>query len=146
MAEAEQPERLRGDRQVTVDDVRQLVASATPHFAYQIRNRIQKLVASLPADDPVRRYADAEIAKMESLGFTGEVRGTPEQPGMGALRERERDRAAALPPGPTAVGAPTRPLSAPRRRCRAGSPRTRCSPSRCAPPRAVTPRPHATSC
>ena len=50
MAEAEQPERLRGDRQVTVDDVRQLVASATPHFAYQIRNRIQKLVAALPAD------------------------------------------------------------------------------------------------
>ena len=33
MAEAEQPERLRGDREVTVDDVRQLVASATPHFA-----------------------------------------------------------------------------------------------------------------
>ena len=47
MAEAEQPERLRGDRQVTVDDVRQLVASATPHFAYQIRNRIRKLVAGL---------------------------------------------------------------------------------------------------
>ena len=85
MAEAEQPERLRGDREVTVDDVRQLVASATPHFAYQIRNRIRKLVAALPADDPVRLYAEAEIAKMESLGFTGEVRGTPEQPGMGAL-------------------------------------------------------------
>ena len=54
MAEAEQPERLRGGREVTVDDVRQLVASATPHFAYQIRNRIQKLVAGLPADTPVR--------------------------------------------------------------------------------------------
>ena len=85
MAEAEQPERLRGDREVTVDDVRQLVASATPHFAYQIRNRIQKLVAGLPADDPVRLFAVEQIAKMESLGFTGEVRGTPEQPGMEAL-------------------------------------------------------------
>ncbi len=85
MAEAEQPERLRGDREVTVDDVRQLVASATPHFAYQIRNRIRKLVAGLAGDDPVRLYAEAEIAKLESLGFTGEVRGTPEQPGMGAL-------------------------------------------------------------
>lgn len=85
MAEAEQPERLRGDRTVTVDDIRQLVASATPHFAYQIRNRIRKLVAGLATDDPVRLYAEAEIAKMESLGFTGEVRGTPEQPGMGAL-------------------------------------------------------------
>ena len=31
MAEAEQPERLRGGREATVDDVRQLVASATPH-------------------------------------------------------------------------------------------------------------------
>jgi len=85
MAEAEQPNRLRGDRPVTVDDVRQLVASATPHFAYQIRNRIRKLVANLPADDQVRRYAEEQIAKMEQLGFTGEVRGTPEQPGMAAL-------------------------------------------------------------
>ena len=33
----------------------------------------------------MRLYAEAEIAKLESLGFTGEVRGTPEQPGMGAL-------------------------------------------------------------
>ena len=48
MAEAEQPERLRGGREVTVDDVRQLVASATPHFAYQIRNRIRKLITPLP--------------------------------------------------------------------------------------------------
>jgi hypothetical protein len=85
MAEAEQPERLRGDREVTVDDVRQLVASATPHFAYQIRNRIRTLTKGLPADDPVRLYAEAEIAKMESLGFTGEVRGTPEQQGMRRL-------------------------------------------------------------
>ena len=56
-----------------------------PHFAYQIRNRIKKLVAGLPVDHPVRVYASAEIAKLEQLGFTGEVRGTPEQPGMGAL-------------------------------------------------------------
>ena len=85
MAEAEQPERLRSDREVTVDDIRQLVASATPHFSYQIRNRVKKLVAGLPADSPVRLYAAAEIAKLESLGFTGEVRGTPEQPGMREL-------------------------------------------------------------
>jgi hypothetical protein len=85
MAEAEQPERLRGGREVTVDDVRQLVASATPHFAYQIRNRIQTLTKHLPGDAPVRIYAEAEIAKLQSLGFTGEVRGTPEQPGMRQL-------------------------------------------------------------
>ena len=33
MAEAEQPERLRRDRDVTVDDVRQLMGASTPHFA-----------------------------------------------------------------------------------------------------------------
>jgi Cu/Ag efflux pump CusA len=85
MAEAEQPDRLRADREVTVDDVRQLVASATPHFAYQIRNRIRKLIRGLPADSPVRLYGEAEIARLEQLGFTGEVRGTPEQPGMEPL-------------------------------------------------------------
>jgi hypothetical protein len=83
MAEAEQPERV--GRQVTSDDVRQLVASATPHFAMQIRNRIRTLTRGLPADDPVRLYAEQEMARLESLGFTGEVRGTPEQPGMREL-------------------------------------------------------------
>src|SRR3954451_23524844 len=77
MAEAEQPERLQRGREVTVDDVRQLAAAVTPHFSYQIRNRIRKLVAPLPADSPVRLYAEQEIARIERLGFTGEVRGTP---------------------------------------------------------------------
>jgi len=83
MAEAEQPERR--DRETTVDDIRQVSASATPHFAYQIRNRIRKLIAGLPADSPVRLYGEQEIARVESLGFTGEVRGTPEQDGMRVL-------------------------------------------------------------
>jgi hypothetical protein len=95
MAEAEQPERLRGDREVTVDDIRQLSASATPHFALQIRNRIRKLVASLDRESPVRQYAEQEMARLERLGFTGEVRGTPEQDGMRGLRsvsEHEQPR------------------------------------------------------
>ena len=45
MAEAEQPQRLRADHQVTVDDVRQLMGSSTAHFALQLRNRIRKLIA-----------------------------------------------------------------------------------------------------
>ena len=53
--------------------------------SHAAENRIKKLVAGLPADHPVRLYAAAEMAKLEQLGFTGEVRGTPEQPGMGAL-------------------------------------------------------------
>jgi hypothetical protein len=83
MSDAEQPSRL--GRQVTEDDVRQLVASATPHFALQIRNRIRNLVRGLPVGDPVRLYAEQEMARLERLGFTGEVRGTPEQPGMREL-------------------------------------------------------------
>jgi hypothetical protein len=83
MAEAEQPERLR--RQVTVDDVRQLMGSSTPHFAYQLRNRIRTLIRELPADHPARVLGEGEIARLERLGFTGEVRGTPEQDGIRPL-------------------------------------------------------------
>jgi hypothetical protein len=101
MAEAEQPERLRGDREVTVDDVRQLVASATPHFSYQIRNRIRKLITGLPADSPVRRYGEQEIARLERLGFTGEVRGTPEQDGMRELPSVSEHEQPRYIPGPT---------------------------------------------
>jgi|SRR3954452_5361570 hypothetical protein len=85
MAEAEQPERLRRGREVTVDDVRQLVAAATPHFSYQIRNRIRKLIAGLAPDSPVRLYGEQEIARLESLGFTGEVRGTQDEDGIPPL-------------------------------------------------------------
>jgi hypothetical protein len=85
MAEAEQPERLRPQHQVSVDDVRQLMGASTPHFALQLRNRIRKLIAPLPPQDPARVLGEQEIARLERLGFTGEVRGTPEQEGMEAL-------------------------------------------------------------
>ena len=45
----------------------------------------QPLVADLPAESPVRIYAAAQIAKLESLGFTGEVRGTPNEDGIATL-------------------------------------------------------------
>ena len=93
MAEAEQPERLR--RAVTVDDVRQLMGSSTPHFAYQLRNRIRKLIRDLPPGDPARVIGEGEIARLERLGFTGEVRGTPEQDGvppLPSLSEHEQPR------------------------------------------------------
>jgi hypothetical protein len=85
MAEAEQPERLRPDRTVTVEDVRQLMGSSTPHFALQLRNRIRTLIAPLAADDPARLEGEREIARLERLGFTGEVRGEPEQAGVRLL-------------------------------------------------------------
>jgi hypothetical protein len=93
MAEAEQPERAH--REVTVDDVRQLMGSSTPHFAYQLRNRIRTLIRGLPAGSPARALGEQEIARLERLGFTGEVRGTPEQDGMRplpSLSEHEQPR------------------------------------------------------
>jgi hypothetical protein len=81
MAQAEQPERLRPERQVTVDDVRQLMGASTPHFALQIRTRIQRLIAGLPPGDPARQLGEQEIARLEALAFTGEVRGEGHQDG-----------------------------------------------------------------
>ena len=85
MAQAEQPERLRGDRQVTVDDVRQLMGSSTPHFALQLRMRIRRLIDGLPADDPARVMGEQEIRRLELIAFAGEVRGEGYQDGMRPL-------------------------------------------------------------
>jgi hypothetical protein len=73
VSEAEHPERVR--RQVTVEDVRQLMGASTPHFALQIRNRIAKLVEHLPDDHPARIEGEREIARLEQIGFAGEIRG-----------------------------------------------------------------------
>ena len=53
----------------TVDDVDELVGPATPHFAMQLRARVRDLVRDLPADHPVRRYADEKIQLLERLAF-----------------------------------------------------------------------------
>ena len=91
MAEAEQPERLRPEHRVTVDDVRRLMGASTPHFALQLRNRIRRLIRDLPPEDPARLEGEREIARLERLGFTGEVRGEPEQPGERALKSLGED-------------------------------------------------------
>jgi hypothetical protein len=93
MAQAEQPERL--GRAVTVDDVRQLMGSSTPHFSLQIRNRIAKLIAGLEPDDPARLLGEQEIARLERLAFTGEVRGEGYQDGqrlLPSVNDHERPR------------------------------------------------------
>ncbi len=83
MAQAEQPERLR--RQVTVDDVRQLMGSSTPHFALQIRQRIQRLIADLEPDDAARRLGEQEVARLRRLAVDGETRGEGFQEGQRPL-------------------------------------------------------------
>src|ERR671928_1878487 len=85
MAQAEQPERLRPDYRVSVDDVRQLMGASTPHFALQLRNRIQRLIAALAPDDPARQLGEMEIARLNRLAVTGEVRGEGDTEGMRPL-------------------------------------------------------------
>ena len=85
MSEAENPERLAPDREVTVEDVRALMGASTPHFALQLRNRIAKLIRDLPADHPARIEGEREIARLVELGLQGELRGHAADPGMRTL-------------------------------------------------------------
>ena len=85
MSEAEHPARRTPDHEVTVEDVRQLMGASTPHFALQLRNRIAKLIAPLPADHPARAEGEREIARLSRLGYTGERRGIPAQDGQAPL-------------------------------------------------------------
>ena len=52
----------------TKEDVDALVGPATPHFAYQLRARVQELVADLPEDDPVKTYAADQMDRLDRLG------------------------------------------------------------------------------
>lgn len=77
MSQAEHPDRLRPGHDVTVEDVRQLMGASTPHFALQLRARIRRLIADLPADHPARVEGEREIARLDALALDGEVRGEP---------------------------------------------------------------------
>jgi hypothetical protein len=73
MSEAERADRL--GRKVTVEDIRALAGPSTPHFALQVRNRIQKLIEPLPEGDPVRAEGERQIARLEELAkFSGDPR------------------------------------------------------------------------
>jgi hypothetical protein len=52
----------------TRDDIDALVGPATPHFAYQIRARVEELIQDLPAEHPVRRYAEEQMQLLDRLG------------------------------------------------------------------------------
>jgi hypothetical protein len=74
VSEAERPDRL--SRPVTIEDIRELAGPSTPHFALQVRNRIQRLIEGLPQDDPVRREGETQIARLEELArHSGDPRG-----------------------------------------------------------------------
>ena len=73
MSEYENVDRLQ--REPTVEDIRQLMGASAPHFALQIRNRIQNLIGGLPPDHPARVEGEREIARLEQLAVDGEHRG-----------------------------------------------------------------------
>jgi hypothetical protein len=78
------------ERTPTRDDVDALVGPATPHFAYQLRARVEELVAGLAPDDDVRRYAEAKMALLDRLGHASSkaeegARESSARPGWGEI-------------------------------------------------------------
>jgi hypothetical protein len=85
MSQAEHPQRLRAGREVTLEDVRQLMGASTPHFALQLRERIRALISGLPAEHPARVEGEREIARLNRIAVAGETRGHPAEPGLEPL-------------------------------------------------------------
>jgi hypothetical protein len=56
-------------REPTKEDVDALVGPATPHFAYQLRARLEELVQGLPDSHPVKAYAREQLELLERLGY-----------------------------------------------------------------------------
>jgi hypothetical protein len=77
MSEAENPALLGEAQEVTVEDIRALAGPSTPHFALQVRNRIQRLIEPLPPRHPARVEGQRKIAELEELAqHSGDPRGT----------------------------------------------------------------------
>jgi hypothetical protein len=78
--EAAPPETAAGEP--TRDDVDALVGPATPHFAYQLRARLEELVSELPEGHDVRRYAEEKMELLDRLGHASSkaVEGKRESP------------------------------------------------------------------
>jgi hypothetical protein len=73
MSEFERPDRFQ--REVTLEDVRQLMGASTPHFALHLRNRIRNLIAGLPDDHPAAVEGRREIRRLDGIALGSERRG-----------------------------------------------------------------------
>jgi hypothetical protein len=52
----------------TREQIDQLVAPATPHFAYQLRARVHEVIKDLPEGHPVRAYGEERMELLDRLG------------------------------------------------------------------------------
>ena len=73
------------------DELAQLVGAATPHFAFQARDRVAAYAAALPPDHPRQAELTAHLEYLERLGYDGEAAGVevpdlPPRPSVPALR------------------------------------------------------------
>ena len=92
MSEAEHPDRITPQHEATIEDVRQLMGASTPHFALQLRARIQNLIKGLPEGHPARIEGEREIARLDRIAFVGEMRGLEAEPGLTPLPSVGHDR------------------------------------------------------
>ena len=59
----------------TVEDIRALAGPATPHFALQIRERINRMIEALPGEHPARVEGERAIEELGDLAaHSGEPR------------------------------------------------------------------------
>lgn len=58
---------LDSGRKITVDDIRELTSPVTPHFAQQVRVRVDRLIKGLDPADPTRVFGELEMARLEGL-------------------------------------------------------------------------------
>ena len=53
----------------TREDIDALVGPATPHFAYQLRARLEELIQDLSDGNPVKQYGLQKMELLDRLGF-----------------------------------------------------------------------------
>jgi hypothetical protein len=68
----------------TREQIDALVGPASPHFAYQLRARVEELVLDLPDDHELKRYAAEKMELLDRLGHAS----TKAQEGPRVARDR----------------------------------------------------------
>ncbi|WP_217912965.1 hypothetical protein [Miltoncostaea marina] len=71
------------------DTLAQLVGAATPHFAFQIRDRVRQYADALPPGHPRQAELARHLERLEALGYKGEAAGVtdPDLPPRRSLSE-----------------------------------------------------------